>query len=175
MHSTSVTFRRSDVGDALEVARLATELGYPIEADKMQAWLAKLLPDPAHYVVVACRHRDKLLGWVHVEHRFSLLGGAHAEIMGLVVDPSVQREGIGGSLAELAETWASEHGLRKITVRSNLVRTASHPFYETHGYIREKTQHVYTKTLAYQQDSPGPGSFQVRAWEWVQYPKGGRS
>jgi hypothetical protein len=25
---------------------------------------------------------------------------------------------------------------------------ASHPFYEALGYVREKTQHVYRKTLA---------------------------
>lgn len=135
--------------DALEVARLATELGYPIEPDEMQALLARLLTHPTHYVAVASGENGKLLGWVHVEYRFSLEGGPRAEIMGLVVDSSAQREGIGGSLAGLAESWASECGLRKITVRSNVARTASHLFYEGHGYKREKTQNVYAKALPF--------------------------
>jgi hypothetical protein len=33
-------------------------------------------------------------------------------------------------------------------VRSNVARELSHPFYESLGYERAKTQHVYRKTLA---------------------------
>jgi hypothetical protein len=32
-------------------------------------------------------------------------------------------------------------------VRSNAARAESHPFYEALGYVRSKTQHVYTKTI----------------------------
>jgi hypothetical protein len=36
-------------------------------------------------------------------------------------------------------------GLAVVTVRSNVVRVESHPFYERLGHVRGKTQHVYTK------------------------------
>ena len=39
-------------------------------------------------------------------------------------------------------------GLSSLTVRSNVVRELSHPFYESLGYSRRKTQHVYHKALA---------------------------
>ena len=35
-----------------------------------------------------------------------------------------------------------------MTVRSNVVRHESHPFYERVGYERTKTQHAYRKRLA---------------------------
>ena len=34
-----------------------------------------------------------------------------------------------------------------MTVRSNVACEQSHPFYAAIGYAREKTQHVYRKTL----------------------------
>jgi predicted N-acetyltransferase YhbS len=34
-----------------------------------------------------------------------------------------------------------------MTVRSNVVRSGSHPFYERLGYARSKTQHAYRKAL----------------------------
>jgi hypothetical protein len=34
-----------------------------------------------------------------------------------------------------------------MTVRSNVVRAESHPFYERLGYVRSKTQHAYRKHL----------------------------
>jgi hypothetical protein len=46
-----------------------------------------------------------------------------------------------------AERWTQQLGLRAICVRSNVLRDASHPFYEQLGYVRRKTQHVYLKSL----------------------------
>lgn len=149
MRPVSVTIREARADDALEIARLATELGYPTEPGEMRKRLVNLISDPAHYVAVASGEDDDLLlGWVHAEHRISLEGGAGAELMGLVVDSVMRREGIGGSLAELAEAWASRQGLTKITVRSNMVRKEAHPFYQGLGYAHKKTQHVYTKLLS---------------------------
>ena len=133
--------------DAAEVARLATELGYPTTADDMRTRLSRLISDSAHQIVVAAADDGALQGWMHVEDRFSLEGGARVELMGLVIDASVRRQGIGRSLLTVAESWASERGRNKVTVRSNVARAMSHSFYESCGYAREKTQHVYSKSL----------------------------
>jgi GNAT superfamily N-acetyltransferase len=65
--------------------------------------------------------------------------------MGLVVDSSVRRRGTGRVLVDAAEQWAESQGLAALTIRSNVSRELSHPFYEALGYVREKTQHVYRK------------------------------
>jgi GNAT superfamily N-acetyltransferase len=113
---------------------------------EMARRLGVLLPNDRHYIAVAATGKD-LLGWVHVEHRFSLEAGDRAELMGLVVDSSARRRGVGRELVDVAENWALARGLSAITVRSNAARELSHPFYEALGYSREKTQHVYRKVV----------------------------
>jgi GNAT superfamily N-acetyltransferase len=139
--------RLANTHDAAEMARLAEQLGYPMSATEMQRRVAVLLPDERHCIAVAGRGQ-RLLGWVHAEHRFSLEGGDRAELMGLVVDSSARRGGVGRQLVDVAEGWALSRGLSALTVRSNAARELSHPFYEAIGYQREKTQHVYRKRLS---------------------------
>jgi GNAT superfamily N-acetyltransferase len=55
---------------------------------------------------------------------------------------------VGRALVAEVEGWASARGLREVSVRSNVARAESHPFYERLGYVRAKTQHVYRKVLA---------------------------
>jgi hypothetical protein len=45
------------------------------------------------------------------------------------------------------EAWAARRGLTEMSVRSNVARTESHPFYERQGYRRVKTQQVYRKPI----------------------------
>jgi GNAT superfamily N-acetyltransferase len=138
--------RRAEIADAAEIARLSDELGYPLTLEEMRERLSRLLASDRHYVAVAASG-ERLLGWMHVEHRASLEGGDRAELMGLVVDSTVRRRGLGRQLVAVAENWALAHGLSSLTIRSNVVRELSHPFYESLGYARAKTQHVYRKVL----------------------------
>jgi GNAT superfamily N-acetyltransferase len=139
--------RRAHPSDAAEMARLSAELGYPISVEEMRARLDQLLSDVRHFIAVAHDEGLRLIGWMHVEHRTSLEGGDRAELMGLVVDTSVRRQGTGRALVDAAEQWSQSQGLAALTVRSNVARELSHPFYEALGYVREKTQHVYRKRL----------------------------
>jgi GNAT superfamily N-acetyltransferase len=142
--SAATEIRHAQIDDAAEMARLAGELGYPMATPEMARRLGVLLPNDLHYIAVAAAGKE-LLGWVHVEHRFSLEGGDRAELMGLVVDSRARRHGLGRELVDVAENWARARGLPAVTVRSNAARELSHPFYEALGYVREKTQHVYRK------------------------------
>jgi len=138
--------RRAQMSDAGEMARLSGELGYPMSVDEMRARLGQLLPDERHFIAVAQdAGNERLLGWMHVEHRASLDVGDRAELMGLVVDGNARRSGTGRALVDTAERWAQSQGLTILVVRSNVTRELSHPFYEALGYVRDKTQHVYRK------------------------------
>ena len=143
---TSLRLRDAHVEDAAEVARLAEELGYPAELSQMAARLSLILPQSRHRIVVA-EGDGKLLGWIAVERRLTLESGELIEIVGLVVGASSKRGGIGRGLVASAEQWAMAQGFDAIRVRSNIVRTESHPFYECLGYVRRKTQHAYLKLL----------------------------
>ena len=146
MGEVPAEIRRASLGDAAEMTRLSAQLGYPMPPAEMTRRLTALLPNDLHYIAVSTS-AGGLLGWMHVEHRFSLEGGDRAELMGLVVDANARRAGVGRVLVGAAENWALSRGLRSLTVRSNAARELSHPFYEALGYAREKTQHVYRKAL----------------------------
>lgn len=87
------------------------------------------------------------MGWVHAAEQEVLDSGRRCEILGLVVAPEARGQGVGRQLVLAIEEWAAERGLDLLTVRSNIVRAESHPFYERLGFVRLKTQHAYRKQL----------------------------
>ena len=139
--------RRARSEDATEIARLVTELGYPVEAGAILPRLQALLVHPDHLVTVAAAPNDRLSGVIMAEHRALLLYGPQVEIMGLSVGSEARRMGVGRALVKAVEDWARQFGDSQIVVRSNVVRPESHPFYEKIGYERKKTQHVYARSL----------------------------
>ncbi|MET0890570.1 MAG: GNAT family N-acetyltransferase [Stenotrophomonas maltophilia] len=132
--------------DAAEVARLCTQLGYPASTDEMTARMGVVISAGDRQVFVI-QDGERLLGWIGIELRTTLETGRKAEIVGLVVDAGARRSGAGKALVAAAENWVRQHGLDAVMVRSNTVRIESHPFYEGLGFVRRKSQHVYSKTL----------------------------
>jgi len=147
MRPTDVITRPAGIGDTSEIARLAVALGYPFTCCEMKKRLAALLSDTRHRVVVVEDGRERLLGWVHVEHRVSLQGGNRAEIMGLIVEEVARQLGVGAALLGAAEEWAATRSVPTVVVRSNTLRDESHAFYEAQGYARIKNQYVCEKPL----------------------------
>jgi GNAT superfamily N-acetyltransferase len=140
------TPRAARASDAAQIARLAGELGYPVDATAMAARLDALIGNPRQCVRVI-DGEGRLAGWIAAERRLSLEAGERVEITGLVVDGASRRDGVGRTLVAAAEAWAREQGIEVVVVRSNVQRQASHPFYEGLGYVRQKSQHVYAKHL----------------------------
>lgn len=141
-----VAVRRAAAGDAGHIADLSGVLGYPVERRVMSERLARLLArdDNAVFVTV---DGERIVGWIHGAEHELLEVGPLCEILGLVVDASIRRSGAGRALVSAVEQWAASRGLPQVSVRSNVVRVESHPFYERLGYTRVKTQHSYRKAL----------------------------
>jgi GNAT superfamily N-acetyltransferase len=142
-----MTIRTANVTDADQLAALSETLGYPVESEVIRRRLERLLPKPDHVVFVAETKPSLVAGWIHAAEHDILEVGCFCEILGLVVAADRRGEGIGRSLVEQVEHWAAERGLNRVSVRSNVARTESHPFYERSGYVRVKTQHAYRKAL----------------------------
>ena len=63
-----------------------------------------------------------------------------------------RRRAAGASVSVAASSRPSNNGrvargLGEVSVRSNVIRAESHPFYERLGYVRFKTQHAYRKRI----------------------------
>lgn len=136
--------RPADTGD---IARLAGELGYPVDAGAIRGRLDRLLADTRHCVLVAVED-GVTLAWIHAGESCPLESGPRCEIFGLVVSARAQGIGVGRALVDAVARWARDQGLPELAVRSNAARTGSHPFYEQLGFTRVKTQHVYRLPLA---------------------------
>lgn len=139
--------RRAKPTDAPEVAELSGVLGYPADREAMLRRLERLGSREGHVVFVA-ETGGKLAGWIHGAERSLLVVERVAEICGLVVAAGQRGSGVGRRLFDAVEDWARSRGFAEITVRSNVARPESHPFYEKLGFDRTKTQHVYRKKLA---------------------------
>jgi GNAT superfamily N-acetyltransferase len=138
--------RLASLEDAPGIARLSTQLGYPVTEADIRRRLERLLASSSHLVAVAERN-GTLLGWIAGEVRILLESEPRVEISGLVVDTTERRTGIGRMLVSGVENWALRRQCQVVVVRSNVARSESHPFYEQLGYERAKTQHAYRKAL----------------------------
>ena len=144
---TDVSIRAATLADAARLAVLSEVLGYPATPDALAERLGRLLGRDEECVLVAEVTPAHIVGWLHGGERELLESGRRCEILGLVVDLTYRGRGVGRRLVQAAETWASTRGLDQMTVRSNVGRAESHPFYERLGYVRAKTQHAYRKRL----------------------------
>jgi len=141
-----VLVRGAQLADAMRMAELSGTLGYPVSGPTMEQRLMRVLKLETHSVFVAERNGE-VVGWTHGAEQEMLELGCRGEIWGLVVAENERGRGVGRRLIEAVEKWARDRGLENMSVRSNVVRAESHPFYERLGYTRYKTQHAYRKCL----------------------------
>jgi len=138
--------REMTADDAAAVAALSGELGYPATAgDVTERW--KMLARREDHAVFVADEGERIAGWIHVHDDWTLETGHAAELMGLVVGQASRGTGAGRALVAQAERWARARGCTRLRVRSNVVRTGAHRFYDTLGYERVKTQQVFDKQV----------------------------
>ncbi|MBX3699462.1 MAG: GNAT family N-acetyltransferase [Dokdonella sp.] len=132
--------------DAVAIARLCGELGYPATRQQVLVRLAAI--EAAEAVVwVAEDDAGDVVGWIHVGCCAQLLGDARAEIFGLVVAARARGSGVGHELVERAGQWARERGCDSVCVRSRVERERARHFYLREGFASDKTQHVLARAL----------------------------
>jgi len=141
------TLRSAGIKDAPKIAELSGQLGYPAVSPDIASRLQELGEDGSHHIAVAQSENGEVLGWVHVMMLTHLESGKFAEIVGLVVDEPHRGMGIGEALVRNAETWAASRECSTIVVRSNVLRTETHRFYEGLGYPVAKQQKVFKKLM----------------------------
>lgn len=149
-HSDSgarVTIRLAEIGDALRIALLCDQLGYPSSSEEVQRRLERIWQKDDHVVYVAELPDKYVVGWIEVVVRPLVVTETQAEIEGLVVDEGYRQYGIGRQLMAQAEQWACEKGCWAVYLRSNVIREGAHVFYERVGYSATKTQVAFRKVV----------------------------
>jgi len=139
--------RRAKSTDALRLADLAGQLGYPASPAQLRERLRRISPASQNAVFVAEAKDAGVVGWLHVTKQALLETEIRAEVNGLVVADGHRSLGAGARLIVAAEEWARKHGCKYMSVRSNVIRERAHSFYERNGYEHYKTQKSFRKPL----------------------------
>jgi len=147
MNSWQTTIRLARTGDTEHIAVLCQQLGYPASQEEIQQRLNQIQPREGHAVYVAELPDGRVVGWIHVCVRQLVVADPQAEIEGLVVAEGHRRCGVGRLLMQQAEQWAREKGCWAVCLRSNVIRTDAHAFYERIGYSNIKTSLTFRKVL----------------------------
>lgn len=169
-NANGVVLRVARESDSLQLARLATQLGYPSTEGDIAARFARIRTEGAGEVLVAVNADDVVIAWTHVFLARRLESATFAEVGGLVVDESRRGAGIGEKLTRAAEEWAQARGAAILRVRSNIVRERAHHFYERLGYERAKTQAVFAKELGPAEGAADDGGGNAGAGRGGPYP-----
>ncbi len=144
--TSTFSVRRARPEDAAEIARLSVQLDPDLDPATLAQRFIRLVERPTHAFFVL-EMTNRIVGFSAAEHRSLLQLGERVELIAMVVDADLQRQGGGGALVAATEAWAARRGVEDMVVRSSLSRDASHPFYQHIGYTHHKTQHVYTRSL----------------------------
>ena len=136
MHPAGAAIRDAVMGDAQQMARLITELGYPTSVEAMSDRLSGILAD-RNYATLVAETNGGVIGVAGASlDRYYEKDGIYSRLLVLAVAAPAQGRGTGRQLVEAIERWAAGNGAREMFVNSGLHRAEAHRFYERCGYAR---------------------------------------
>ena len=142
--------RNITILDAQEIQSISNfELGYDVNLDIVKKQIRKLTNDNKHNIIIGFENEQtrKIIGFIHAELYESLYMDTGLNILGLAVDSNFQGQGIGKKLMSSIEDYALKNNISYIRLNSNVRRIGAHKFYESIGYVCDKTQKRLIKKL----------------------------
>lgn len=143
--------RNIKIEDAEAIQRICNiSLGYSVSIETVMRQIQKLLEDVNHHYVYVYEDEElqKVVGFVHAEVYESLYSYAGLNILGLAVLPEFQCKGIGRELMHHLELKAKDDSVTFVRLNSADYRVEAHKFYESIGYVCDKTQKRFMKRLS---------------------------
>ena len=133
--------------DYEEISFLSTQLGYPCSTEDSRRFLGDIQQDPEHAVFIAESEKGEVIGYIHVFRTKRPFIEPFADLGGLVVKEGFRGMGVGKILLGRSEEWARENGCPEMRIRSNVIREKAHPFYLGQGYVVNKHQKIFIKSM----------------------------
>ena len=142
--------RKIKIEDAEAVQRLCNiSLGYSVSVEIVMRQIQKLSEDENHHYIYVYEDEELqiVVGFVHAEVYESLYSYAGLNILGLAVLPEFQGKGLGKELMHHLELKAKDDSVLFVRLNSADYRVEAHKFYEGIGYVCDKTQKRFIKSL----------------------------
>ncbi len=137
-----IKIRRADEADAITLALLVAELGYPTEASLVSERLRDLT-NVGDCILVAL-YNSKIVGLALLHRTRFLHRTPDGRISTLVVFESYRGRGVGTSLVKAAESVFRKWGCERAEVSSGAARKAAHRFYNRAGYTEQPKRFIKT-------------------------------
>lgn len=134
--------RQAEIEDYKAISEVSEGLGYMAVSQIIAEQRVAAIIRSDHDYLCVYEINNRIIGWLHMFNAMRVASAPFAEIGGLVVSKEYRRKGIGKKLVEHAMERAREMGL-KVRVRSNTSRDGAHHFYESLGFKKTRTQHIY--------------------------------
>ena len=138
--------RPATTDDAYAVSHLSAQLGYYLSIDDSRSNLERLKESEDDIVFVA-ESDGEVIAWIHVFYAVRVETKPFCEIAGLVTDKAYRGKGVGSQLIYKACEWCRLKSVDSLRVRTNVVRTETHKFYERAGFKLDKQQRVYGMSI----------------------------
>lgn len=131
----NITIRQATLSDAFAIARLLTQLRYPVSETFVHRQLAHLLNDKDEDLLVGIAHDQEVIGFLAM-HYIPQIGveGSFARISYLCVDENALSKGVGKELESAACRLAIARECDRIELHCHSRRTDAHRFYARRGY-----------------------------------------
>ena len=137
MSDRPIEIRAAALGDAVAIAGLLTQLGYPNTADGVRGRLTAMNADAGDRALLACAG-DAVLGFASV-HLSPMMqhDGAVARITAFVVDETARGRGVGTAHFAACAAYAASRAAERLEITSGDHRSSAHAFYTRRGCARE--------------------------------------
>lgn len=142
--------RKLKTEDAESIQKICeVSLGYSVSIETVMRQIQKLSEDVNHHYIYVYEDEElqNVVGFVHAEVYESLYSYAGLNILGLAVLPEFQGKGIGKELMRHLELNAKDDSVTFVRLNSADYRVEAHKFYESIGYVCDKTQKRFMKRL----------------------------
>ena len=142
--------RNIKIEDAEAIQRIChISLGYAVSIETVMKQIQKLSEDVNHHYIYVYEDEklQKVVGFVHAEVYESLYSYTGLNILGLAVLPEFQGKGIGKELMHYLELNGKNDSVTFVRLNSADYRVEAHKFYESIGYVCDKTQKRFIKRL----------------------------
>lgn len=142
--------RNIKIEDAEAIQRICNiSLGYAVSIETVMKQIQKLSEDVNHHYIYVYEDEklQKVVGFVHAEVYESLYSYTGLNILGLAILPEFQGKGIGRGLMQYLELKAKDDSVLFVRLNSADYRVEAHKFYESIGYVCDKTQKRFIKRL----------------------------
>ena len=132
--------------DIAPARALLSQLGYDMNTEEVRQRYGAITEKHDHAIFVG-EEDGRVVALLHLYERPAFDKPPEAIVQAIVVDHNLRGTGIGKTMMDVAERWASERGFSSIALTSSVSRSDAHSFYNRLGYKAEATSHLFRKKL----------------------------